>query len=111
MNNLLFGCHIVVPKALLEETLEKLNERHLGIQKCCELANNIVWWLVISRDVEQTVKKCCICAEHLTHSEKPCIITTLQLYPWHFVGADLFQLKDTTFLLTTDYFSRYPEVC
>ena len=35
-NLLLFGCRMVVPKALQEETLGKLHEGHLGIQKCRE---------------------------------------------------------------------------
>ena len=112
MNNLLlFGCRIVVPKALQEETLGKLHEGHLGIQKCRERAKNAVWWPGISREVEETVKKCRVCAEHLTPSREPLITSTLPPYPWHTVGTDLFQLKDTTYLLITDYFSRYPEVC
>ena len=44
-------------------------------------------------------------------SKEPLMISKLLPHPWHTVGADLFQLKDTTYLLVTDYFSRYPEIC
>jgi len=31
-------------------------------------------------------------------------------YPWQVVGTDLFEIDGTHYLLTVDYFSRYPEV-
>ena len=30
--------------------------------------------------------------------------------PWESLGADLFHLNGSTYLLLVDYFSRYPEV-
>lgn len=30
--------------------------------------------------------------------------------PWHKLGVDIFKLKGWSFLLTVDYFSKYPEV-
>ena len=38
------------------------------------------------------------------------LLTQLPEYPWQVVGTDLFEIDGTHYLLTVDYFSRYPEV-
>ena len=94
-----------------KDTLGKLHEGHLGILKCRERAKCSVWWLRISTEIEETVQNCHVCAEHRSPSREPMITSKLPPHPWHTVGADLFLLKDTTYLQVTDYFSRYPEIC
>ena len=38
------------------------------------------------------------------------MILQLPEYPWQVVGTDLFEIDGTPYVLTVDYFSRYPEV-
>ena len=40
----------------------------------------------------------------------PLISSRLPEYPWQIVGTDLFELDGVHYLLTVDYFSRYPEL-
>lgn len=108
---LLYGCRIMIPQALRKEILSKLHSGHLGIQKCQERAKESVWWLGVTKEVEKEVKMCRTCAEHLVPSKEPLMQTPLPPYPWHTVGTDLFHIKDDTYLLVVDYYSRYPEVC
>ena len=107
---LLFGNRIVVPKELQDDVLEKIHQGHQGILKCRIRAMSAVWWPGISKDVENLVKECHICASRVPPKKEPMIASDLPLYPWQKVGADLFELKGTKYLLVIDYFSRYVEI-
>ena len=107
---LLFGNRIVVPKELQDDVLEKIHQGHQGILKCRLRAMSAVWWPGISKDVENLVKECHICASRVPPKKEPMIASDLPLYPWQKVGADLFELKGTKYLLVIDYFSRYVEI-
>ena len=50
------------------------------------------------------------CAKNATPHREPLIVTKLPNYPWQVVRTDLFEYKGVHYLLTVDYFSRYPEV-
>ena len=45
-----------------------------------------------------------------TPNKEPLMILQLQEYPWQVVRTDLFEIDGVHYLLTVDYFSRYPEV-
>lgn len=107
---LMFGCRIVIPQKLRKEVLSKIHDGHLGVQKCQDRARESTWWPGIMKDIEEEVRNCRICAEHLGPAKEPLMQTSLPPHPWHTVGADLFYLKEQTYLLVVDYYSRYPEV-
>ena len=56
------------------------------------------------------ISKCLHCSKEKVQRKEPLMPSTLPDYPWQRIGTDLFTLDGTTYLLTTDYFSRYPEV-
>ena len=56
------------------------------------------------------VHNCVECAKYAPPRREPLIITKLPEYPWQVVGTDLFEINGVHYLLTVDYFSRYPEV-
>ena len=109
-NILLYGSRIVVPYSMQESTIEKIHAGHLGLQKCLQRAEISVWWPGITGQLKHHIQNCRECREHATQRKEPLIPTSLPTHPWEEVGADLFQLKGTTYLLVVDYFSRYPEL-
>ena len=107
---LLFGNRIVVPEELQDDVLEKIHQGHQGILKCRLRATSAGWWPGISKDIENRVKECHTCASRIPQRKEPMIASDLPLYPWQKVGADLFELKGTKYLLVVDYFSCYVEI-
>ena len=109
-NLLLYNDRIVVPSALQEVTLQRLHAGHQGIQRCRLRATRSVWWPNISKQIDQMIHHCQVCAKDVHHYKEPLMPTSLPMYPWQVIGSDLFELKGTNYLLLVDYFSRYLEV-
>ena len=107
---LLYGSRIVVLASMQHETLAKHHEGHLGIERCRLRARVSVWWPGISRQIEKMVQNITHCLKERSPRKEPLIPTTLPNYPWQKIETDLFVLNGTTYLITSDYFSRFPEV-
>ena len=69
---------------------------------------------VVARSVQAGGKLCqemsYMHEEHTTPSRELMLQSALPSHPWEKVGADLFQLKDSTYLVVVDYYSRYMEI-
>ena len=109
-NLLLNGNRIVVPKSMQKLTLTKIHNGHLGIQRCHLRAKAAVWWPGITHQLTNFVKQCPKCAKEFTPKSEPLISTKLPSYPWQKVATDIFHNNGANYLLTVDYFSRFPEV-
>ena len=109
-NLLLYDTRIVIPASKQQETLKKIHEGHQGIQRCRLRAKQSVWWPGISTQIEEQVKSCPHCVKETQQRKEPLMPTPLPDYPWQKVGSDLFELNGKPYLITVDYFSRYPEV-
>ena len=107
---LLRGNRIIVPEALQQETLRKLHSGHQGLVRCRLRASTSVWWPGLSKQITNYVSKCPECAKEFTPRKEPLIPASLPDYPWQTVATDLFHLNGENYLVTVDYFSRYPEV-
>ena len=106
----LFGSHIVVPRACRKETLDKIHSGHLGIQRCKLRLQQSIWWPGVSKEIESLVKHCGLCARTTTTHKEPMIVSQLPDYPWQKVGSDLFEFKGHSYIVLVDYFSRFLEV-
>ncbi|MGH0124947.1 UNVERIFIED_CONTAM: hypothetical protein FKN15_020833 [Acipenser sinensis] len=106
----LLGGRIVIPPSLRQEILDKIHEGHQGISKCRERAKQSVWWLGVSRQLQDLVKGCDICCRERDNRPEPMIASQLPKRPWQKVATDLFEWKNHTYLLVVDYYSRYVEI-
>ena len=107
---LLHGARIVVPASMQRETLRKLHEGHQGIERCRLRARTSVWWPGLSSQIDKLVKSCPHCTKESTPRKEPLMPTALPDYPWQKIGTDLFSLNGMTYVIASDYFSRFPEV-
>ena len=107
---LLYQARIVVPLSMQQITLEKIHQGHQGIERCRQRVSSSVWWPGVSKDMENFVRSCPTCQMTTQPNRQPFISTPLPSHPWEHVAADLFELKNITYLLVVDYYSRFAEV-
>jgi len=106
---LLFGSRIIVPKTMRKVTLQKIHQRHQGIQKCQLRVKKSVWWPGVSRDMENFINSCPECQKTMNLPREPLLQTPLPTYPWEKVTSDLYlnTRRTLSYILVVDYFSRY----
>ena len=97
-NLLLYQDCVTIPQKLQEKILHKLHQGHQGIQRCHLRAKSSVWWLNISRDINNFIQQCPECMKILTPLREPLITSPLPSHPWEKVASDLFI---STILLTS----------
>ena len=96
---LLKASRIVIPSSMRLEILDKIPEGHQGITERRERGKSSVWWPGISREIQDLMQQCRVCALQRDHKPEPLIKTPLPDRPWQVVATDLFELKASTALL------------
>ena len=108
---LLCGSRIVIPSIARKRTLRSIHDGHQGEVKCKLRAKDAVYWPGIYKEIEEMVQTCSACQEFSNAQTKcPMIEVEIPPYPWHTIGADLFQVDGKWYLLVTDCFSKVPFV-
>ncbi|XP_077545271.1 uncharacterized protein LOC144158324 [Haemaphysalis longicornis] len=108
---LLKGCKVVVPKKLRPETLRRIHEGHLGVNKCKARARRLVFWPGMNSEIEDVVRKCSVCATYAyKQPSEPLLPRPTPDNPWYRVGVDLFHYAGGTYLAVFDAYSNFPEV-
>ncbi|CAG7725840.1 unnamed protein product, partial [Allacma fusca] len=107
---LMRGIRLVIPPKLRPEMLQRIHTGHLGITKCRSRAKEYVRWPRISAEIQEIVEKCTICIKFRRQEHEPLIPSEFPTRAWEKVAIDLFYLEGKTYLLMTDYYSRYPEI-
>lgn len=106
------GSKIVIPKSLQKMMLEKVHEGHLGMEKCKRRAREVMFWPRINKEISDLVSLCQTCLKYRPRNpSEPLMPHPVPQRPYQKVGADLFTCNNKDFLIVTDYYSLYPEVC
>ena len=104
------GQKIFVPKPLREEMLERLHEGHLGINKTLMKARDVLFWPEMAAEITEKVKKCPVCLENRPcQQSEPLKSHEIPPLPWAKVGTDLLHKNGRNYLVTIDYYSKWPE--
>lgn len=108
---ILKGQKILVPGSLRGEMLEKLHEGHLGITKTLMRAREVLFWPGMSADVTEKIKQCSVCLESRPSQQpEPLKSHEIPPLPWAKVGTDLMYKNGRNYIITIDYYSKWPEV-
>ena len=109
-NLLMRGSRLVIPRDLQPGVLRQLHSSHQGISKCRERARQSVWWPGLSKQLEETVRRCSVCTKFQVPRVEPLMPSQLPSLPWQKVGTDLFEWEKSNYLLVVDYLSRWIEI-
>ena len=105
------GNQVVIPSTVRDDILRQLHEGHQGIDKTRRLARASVFWPGINRDIERLCKACEHCQQlQPEQAKEPMKMHEKPLHPWSKLGTDLFEIDGVTYLLISDYYSKYPVV-
>lgn len=106
------GLKVIIPRALRKEMLLLVHTTHQGIMSCKRRAREFMFWIGMMAEIQQMVEKCEICAKNnkKANHKEPMISSELPDRPSSKVGADLLEYKGQHYLLTIDYYSKWPEV-
>ena len=100
---------LIMPYSERLETLKVLLLGHYAVDKMQLRALEIVYWLGINKDILKCYQSCKTCIEYSKSQRKePLQSHPTPEMPWHMVATDLFETKNSKYLLIVDYYSRFP---
>ncbi|XP_063923109.1 uncharacterized protein K02A2.6-like [Zophobas morio] len=112
MTDLIFkNDQIVIPKSMRKEIIEKLHYVHLGIEKTCNKARELVYWPLMITQITDKIKNCSACLKYSKSNQRETLWEkSVPTRPWQNVSADMFYFDNEDYLLVVDEFTKYPEV-
>ena len=105
---LLKGPCIVIPNSLKEEYLHRLHEGHLSVNKTQENAKEHLYWPGMDADISDYTKRCQECIKRSRMPKEPLQPHDISAGPWLKLGMDYFNFNGTSYVLISDYFSKFP---
>ena len=91
------------------EVLAQLHYAHQGEEKCKLRAKGSMLWANINADVENMIKGCSPC-QHNQHANVKEPHTPHDIPPKPTLGSDLFFWNSESYLLVSDYLSKFPVI-
>ena len=101
------GHRIVVPRERRAPLLEELHAAHPGIARQKTLARRDFYWPTLAADVENYVSKCDLCQTHRPSQSEPLKNYASATQPMQTVSIDMFEWKNTQYLIMVDRYSLF----
>lgn len=111
-NGILFkNQRVIIPRAMRPELTNRAHSSHQGIDACIRRAKDVVFWPSMSKDIQEAVEKCKVCAEFQNNNSKqPMQSHEIPGRPWSRVSSDLFTLNSRDYIVLVDSYSDFIEV-
>ena len=99
--------HLIFPRCLRADVLQKIHEGHQGITKCRERAHQSVWWPKTGEEIVQIVQQCAHCQKHKkTTAKEPMVPKVLP-----HIRAFRYSRSSSVRQRTTVQFERISTIC
>ena len=103
---------LIMPHSERLETLKVLHLGHYTVNKMQLRALETVYWPGINKDILKHYQSCKTCIKYSkSQRSEPLQSHPTPEVPWHTVATDLFETKNSKYLLIVDYYSRFPVLC
>ncbi len=108
---LLKAQRIIIPASLRPTMKEIIHQGHNGIARCKSRARQSIYWPGMNSEIDNLVSRCPQCLTHRNQQQKETLIQhTVPKVPWTKVASDLFTLYGHSYVIVTDYTSKYIEI-
>ncbi|XP_031335047.1 uncharacterized protein K02A2.6-like [Photinus pyralis] len=108
---LFFGNKLIIPSDCRSLMIQKMHERHIGMDKMKLRARQICYWPLMNQEIENFVKKCQTCEKfarkNVKEPLKPYCIPTR---PWERISTDIFSYGNCVYLVVYDAYSNWLEL-
>ncbi|KAK3749722.1 hypothetical protein QZH41_003773 [Actinostola sp. cb2023] len=102
---------IVVPRSLRADMLEEIHGAHMGESKSLSYGRDYVFWPSMTAQVKDKVSSCPICNAFRNRQQRETLHPhDIPGLPWQVVGTDIFEYAGHSYLLVTDFYSKYFEI-
>ena len=81
---------------------------HYAVNKMQLRALETVYWPGINKDILKQYQSCTCIKYSKSQRNEPLQSHPTPVVPWHTVATDLFETKNSKYLLIVDYYSRFP---
>lgn len=99
---------LMIPSSLRKKMLTEVHSGHAGIQSSLRRAKQILFWINMSRDIQDMVEACSVCQHNQRSNTKNTIISKdVPDLPFERVASDLFHFKGKEYILLTDSYSGF----
>ena len=100
---------LIMPHSERLQTLKVLHLEHHAVNKMQLRALETVYWPRINKDTLKHYQSCKTCIKYSkSQRSEPLQSHYTPEVPWHTVATDLFETKNSKYLLIVDYYSRFP---
>ena len=100
---------LIIPHSERLETLKVLHLGHYAVNKMQLRALKTVYRPRINKDILKQYQSCKTCIKYSkSQRNEPLQYHPTVEVPWHTVVTDLFETKNSKYLLIVDYYSRFP---
>ena len=78
----------------------------MGLESALHFSKEVVFWPKLNSQLKDLIQKCEVCCSlHAKQPREPLQPHPLPERRWEVIGADLFSIETSTFLITVDYYS------